>query len=105
MKKIISVLVFCIVCFACSCQERVDGFKVYPNPTSGVVHIECGGRCVDSLEVKLCNMVGQVVVSDQMRGNYHIMNIDSLERGVYMFTVSGCSEDKKVYHTIKIVKR
>lgn len=72
MKKIIIILAFYISCFPCSCQERIGGFEVYPNPTSGVVHIECSGRFVDSLEVRVFNILGKVVVSDQMRGSYHI---------------------------------
>ena len=93
----------CLIVRRVVCQD--DGFKIYPNSTNGVVNIEYGGRCVDSLMVEVIDVYGKVVVSDQMSGSYHIMNIDSLEDGMYFFrfSVPGCSEDIMIYGVIKRV--
>ncbi len=51
MKKIISVLVFCIVCFPCSCQERIDRVDLVYVDSSDVIESAIGW-CYNDLDGK-----------------------------------------------------
>ena len=75
-------------------QYHDEQIKIYPNPTSGIIHIE--GENISS--IKVFNMLGQEVISVSDYHDNTPVEIDcsSLNHGVYHVVVS--LDDKHVIH-------
>ena len=75
-------------------QYHDEQIKIYPNPTSGIIHIE--GENISS--IKVFNMLGQEVrsVSDYHDNTTVEIDCSSLNHGVYHVVVS--LDDKHVIH-------
>ena len=56
-------------------ETTADEFQVYPNPTTGVLHVEADGLC----KVEVIDAVGRVVISQ----NDAFVNMSALNNGIY----------------------
>ena len=82
--------------------QNVDGnttFKVFPNPTSGIVNIQ-SKKGASSAE--LFTLSGQLVKKfDLSKSTYKQVDLTQFEKGVYMLKVSNGTETS----TVKIIKK
>lgn len=65
-------------------EESSANFKLYPNPSSGVVYLEINEE-VSGIEVY--NMNGQVVFSSSIKQGQSIIDLQSLDPGVYLYRI------------------
>jgi len=59
--------------------------QLYPNPTSGLVHIATN---TGSANVSVTDVNGRVVCTKQLMGEYGDIDISNAQAGVYLFTIS-----------------
>ncbi|NIK92339.1 T9SS type A sorting domain-containing protein [Mangrovimonas sp. CR14] len=59
--------------------DAEDTFRIYPNPTNGIVNIDLSGG-QDILDVQLFNVLGKKVFQEKKSGQ---LNLNSLKSGVY----------------------
>lgn len=87
-------------------DEDFAGFKIYPNPVSNILHLECD-EGYSKLNIEVINRLGQVVKvvnCDDLRSNGDVVDIDvnGIEPGGYMLRLR---QDGKVgYRRIVVVK-
>ncbi len=60
-----------------------EGFRVFPNPTTGVVNIVG----VSNGEYRISNVMGQTLINGVLKANPHQIDISSLPSGMYFLTV------------------
>ena len=66
--------------------DFVDGFRVYPNPTNGLLYVET--RHGASLqEYRITNMMGQILMTGRIDDEKQQINVSVLPAGVYYLTV------------------
>jgi hypothetical protein len=67
--------------------------QVYPNPTSGLLHISIDGATFSQAQVKVIDVVGKVVyVQDEtnISGTYNTtIDLTTLPKGLYFVSVNG----------------
>ena len=59
-------------------------FKLYPNPTSGLITIALEGM----QKVRICNTHGQVLLVRQVKSNVVLIDLSAFESGVYSLQVA-----------------
>tara|TARA_B110001450_G_scaffold245439_1_gene258466 strand:- start:862 stop:2904 length:2043 start_codon:yes stop_codon:yes gene_type:complete len=62
-----------------SINEKIENFKIYPNPTTGIVYLS------NKLEYKIFNILGDLVLI----GNDNTVDISNLKNGVYFIESEG----------------
>ena len=65
--------------------EVSDGFRVFPNPTHGVITIET--RHVTSLPYRISNMLGQTLMTGMIHGETQQVDVSGLPGGLYFITL------------------
>ncbi len=75
----------------------LDSFTIYPNPTSGIIHIDNMGNLALNFEVY--DSLGKLVVSKQ--GVSEVITMSELPSGIYFLKFS----NQKSVKTIKLIKR
>ncbi|MEN8203658.1 MAG: T9SS type A sorting domain-containing protein [Bacteroidota bacterium] len=78
--------------------NNTPGFKVYPNPTSGLITIETAEP--DLWHIEIISLNGQTVLSRNLEGPTLQMDLSAYKRGVYFITISS----DKYTVTRKIIK-
>ena len=78
-----------------------DGFRVYPNPTDGVIVVE--KVCAPSLqgqtkEYRITNTLGQTLMIGFVEGENQQINLSKLPAGLYFFTLDGCTQKIILQH-------
>lgn len=79
--------------------EKVLEIKVYPNPTSGLLHIERQNN--EELRIMVIDQLGRVVHSQSLQDGREMIDLGPLPRGIYFLSISN---DKKQF-LLKIIKR
>ncbi len=74
-------------------------YKVYPNPASGYFHIDIGKEISDG-EIELRNVLGQVVLKQDVIQGKNSIKTEHLAKGIYNYAVL---QDKAVVSVGKIV--
>ena len=69
-------------------RVAVAGFEVYPNPTTGTLHIELPPAFA-VVEIQLVNVLGQAVVLQPASGRIARINLAGLAPGLYMLRAQG----------------
>ncbi|MFA7444749.1 MAG: T9SS type A sorting domain-containing protein [Flavobacteriaceae bacterium] len=64
---------------------QVTEFSVYPNPSTGVFNINTS----EMVNIKVVDITGKVVYQAQNIDNTAVVNLSSLQKGVYLMQVSG----------------
>lgn len=75
-----------------------NDLKVYPNPTKSTITITNKNNLVGKKYI-ITNLVGQIVISGELNLNDTIVNIESLESGVYLLSIDGLNKQ-----SIKLIK-
>ncbi|MBR3710025.1 MAG: CotH kinase family protein [Bacteroidales bacterium] len=65
--------------------EVSDGFRVFPNPTHGVITLET--RRATSLPYRISNMLGQILMTGTIHGEMQQVNVSRLPSGMYSLTI------------------
>ena len=76
---------------------KQNTFKVFPNPTNGLLNIELGNT--EKYMVSIYNVLGQVVLSESINTISAVIDLSSFDKGVYTIEV----KDKEVVYTEKII--
>ena len=58
-------------------------FRVYPNPTNGILTVS-GGH---STEYYITNMLGQILIKGQVDDEPQQINVEMLPKGMYLITI------------------
>ena len=70
-------------------------FKIFPNPSNGLIHIEFGKGQTESLAINLTDITGKNLekVSTQRNGEGFNMDLSRLENGIYFLKISIGNEE------------
>lgn len=71
--------------------NEIINVAVYPNPSNG--NIQLNGLSIGQ-EIKIFNMIGELVYSDQVGGVVLTLNLDRLTSGKYLIHISSFSDSK-----------
>lgn len=72
-----------VMIVATSIKENAIDAVIYPNPTSGMLNINAEGMT----NISVYNVVGQKVVDQTIDTDEYILDMSSMEKGVYMLKV------------------
>jgi len=78
--------------------------RIYPNPSRGLLTIDLGETDESRNEMKLYNMLGQVILSQSTKGNQNLIDFQAkaLAQGIYTlqihFPASGRTEYQKLIY-------
>ncbi len=65
---------------------REDGFRVYPNPTSGILNLYTGK--MKDVDYTITNAAGQVLNQGHVESNEDVLEIHNLKAGIYFLKVT-----------------
>lgn len=91
-----------IVCpqFASINYKELDDFKFYPNPVIDQLVVEMNGSVgVNEVRLILYDMMGRVVLEEQMNANKNIFNVNALQSGTYIASIidgSGVEQESQL---------
>ena len=68
-------------------DQSAEAFRVYPNPTDGWITIV--GRDGD---YRISNMLGQLLMSGAVFGEYHQLDVSRLPAGLYFITLGDVTQ-------------
>lgn len=60
-------------------------FKLYPNPASSILNIESSEHVT---EIKVIDMLGQIVYSAYVNGQNHTINLNQMRNGIYFIQIN-----------------
>lgn len=75
---------------------NADNIKVYPNPASGKLYIESSAQIKS---ISMTSLTGAVVVNKTTTGSKQMVNLQNIDAGIYILTVtdeSGATSYKKI---------
>ena len=79
-------------------NSLINSFIIYPNPTNGVFQIKTNATALNST-IKIYNVLGELVYSQNMKNSSSMMDLRYLEKGVYfikLFTENNSMNTKKL---------
>jgi len=80
-------------------EDNKQGVRVYPNPASGNIYIDCGS--ISGLTMKVYDMYGKLVINKTLStGTFTLQTENTLQPGVYNFEFS--NENLKVTKRIVV---
>ena len=77
---------------------RAEHIKIYPNPTNTQLNIETG--ISDLYNIEITSLNGQLMLSKEMEGTSHHIDLSAFQRGIYFITI----RSKDFVTTEKIIK-
>lgn len=80
-------------------NQNNSDFKIYPNPTTGVIQLDLGELSNEEFSLKIYNILGQQVFNkDILKTNQSQIDISTLESGSYFMVLS--NENRAIKQTI-----
>jgi len=67
---------------------NINGVSVYPNPASDKLFVECANLNRGNYRVQILQMMGTVVMEQQIQDEITSIDVSSLAKGVYILRVS-----------------
>jgi hypothetical protein len=98
MKKLFT---FILILFALSAAKAQD-INITIKPISATDSIVITTDCQDTLKVGIYNIMGKLMMSDQMTGGRHVFKTDTLQMGVYFVKVCNEADDKSTTNKVII---
>jgi PKD repeat protein len=80
-------------------NSLLTGVKVFPNPVQKILNVNID-HATSETELKLFNMIGEVVYSAKISGNKTSIDVSSFSKGIYTLAVSNASG--KAMHKIVV---
>lgn len=77
-----------------------DGYRVYPNPTDGVIIIATQPATTpwEPTEYRITNLLGQTLMTGFVEGENHQINLSKLPAGLYFITLNGATQKIILQH-------
>jgi len=78
--------------------HKIDKIVIYPNPTSNNITIETDNSSVQSVDIQIVNIIGQVVLeekNDNLIGNIQI-DVSNLSSGVYFLKSESLNINQRI---------
>ncbi|MEZ4740151.1 MAG: T9SS type A sorting domain-containing protein [Flavobacteriales bacterium] len=86
--QVLNELRWSVQCGAVGLTElAADGFAVYPNPTSDILQIELGAKVSGSVQCRVLDMSGRVVIERSLQmngGTRNVLDMGDLQSGQYL---------------------
>lgn len=99
MKKLFTIILMLFVLSAAKAQDI--NMTIKPNPATDSIVITTDFQ--DTLKVGIYNIMGKLMMSDQMTGGRHIIKTDKLQkRSVYFVKVYNEADDKSTTNKVVI---
>lgn len=80
--------------------ENVKDFKIYPNPTKGIINIDFGKNNIKNATIQVVNLLGEVLLNEQVTSQKHSLNLTNYSRGIYLLKFSN-EIGSKVFKVVK----
>ncbi len=80
--------------------EAKNKFKVYPNPTNGVILISSATLLNEKCDIEICNLLGERLFKSFFIGVEHQIDLSFLQKGAYFLKIKN---DSKFYNRKIIV--
>jgi len=77
-----------------------NSFSIFPNPTNEVLNIS-QSFFSEKIEIRLLDMSGRIVLSDQLNAPQHQIDLRILSQGVYNLTLI---ENNQILTSFKVIK-
>lgn len=77
-------------------------FLIYPNPTKGELNISLKNAPESGTEIMLYDQAGRLVLHEELQSNNLTLNVEALERGVYI--VKASSTNNKTFRSLVILQ-
>lgn len=61
-------------------------FTIYPNPVNSFINIKTESQ-LDSYQCIIMNLKGEIILSEQLKGQQNRINIDYLDNGIYIMQI------------------
>ena len=78
-----SVTVTIALVLAIEAKEMIQELLIYPNPSTGILHIEFSGFVARKMDVRVFNIVGEQVLTETASAKVFQLDISKLKAGVY----------------------
>lgn len=98
MKKLFTIILMFFILSAAKAQDI--NMTIYPNPATDSIVVTTDFQ--DTLKVSIYNIIGKLMMSDQMTGGWHIIKTDTLQMGVYTVKVYNEAEEKSASNKVII---
>lgn len=79
--------------------KKVADFFIYPNPVESTFTLQ-NESPYDNFQCSLQNLLGQIIMTINLRGETNIIDISKFEGGIYQLVITTCDK----ISTIKIIK-
>lgn len=83
-------------------SEYDNAVKVFPNPTSNSVNIECTLSDIQNAEAQVYDIYGKLLISNVINNEVSTLNLTSLANGIYVLRVIA---DGQIIANTKLVKK
>jgi hypothetical protein len=77
----------------------LNAISIYPNPTKEILNINYGTSTIDIKSIEIHDLLGKLVY--QTKSKTELINVSSLNSGIYLITISTESNEKMVKKLIK----
>ena len=83
-------------------ETSSDGFRIYPNPTDGLLVVETFPETspteLGQHEYRVTNLIGQTLLTGLLTAENHQINVSSLPDGLYFITIGNVSTKLIIRH-------
>ncbi len=80
-------------------KNNNETINIFPNPTNGLINIDFGSMDQKSINLKLINVSGKVVLAKKLpEGKFHTLDLTGFPKGNYLISIF--STEKKISRKI-----
>ncbi len=82
-------------------NNKNTNFKLYPNPVKSKLYIENQNN-IEDLKIKITNLMGQLLIEDEISMNINEIDITLLKKGLFIITI--INSKNEIVRTEKVMK-
>lgn len=82
-------------------SQTLEGVLLYPNPTTGVLHLQIKGFLPNSLSFKVFSNLGQCIQEGDVQNEISLLSLESLAAGSYRVQVMSTLGKQIIFQVIK----
>lgn len=82
--------------------KKVKDFKIYPNPSNGLINLDMGEQYINDFEVSVFNALGQLLQRQVL--DYTQLDLEAYENGIYYIKIKNLETNRFETHKITIFK-